>query len=320
VRHLCHLRTWGLCLAAVFALGALGAGPALAAKSPYSTATWTQYKHCPYENPEVKECFLGRTAGGSKGGFFKLGGVTVKLNKPIIFQGGAKFNEPRTPHEEEIGQFFQTVYPAVGAETLESPELKVPGGINVITKTAQIENEWPQALKESFTAAKKSKEGWVNVKIELAGGNQLFEDSEALSTQNIINVEGTAFKLPLKVRLISPWLEKLGGGPCTIGNDEFPVTQLLTTAGAGRWGNELHFNEEFNNVELANSTLVDVGWSVPTGGGATGCGGEYEKEVNGALDSVLEVTKGNNGITVLTGSLYDASREGVEKAAEKGEL
>ena len=65
-----HVRMLGLCLVAVFALSAIAAGPTLAAKAP--EVPWAFYEDCPYENPEVEECFAGITNGGAKGGFFQL--------------------------------------------------------------------------------------------------------------------------------------------------------------------------------------------------------------------------------------------------------
>ncbi len=239
-----HVRMLGLCLVAALLVSALGAGSALA-KDPYNQYTWGQYKYCPYENEELTDCFAGITDGGSKGGFFEYGRVKVKLSKSIVLQGGFK------GAGEEI-----EVSPAVhGGETLEAPELPVSGGIGLFTKEVQEEEEWPAALVESWKQAKKNKEKTINVKIEMAG-TECFETKGCLSTQNILNRKGVAFRLPLKVKVTGPWLEQLGGGPCYIGSDEHPIHINLTTEGAGASG-RVHFNEEFTNILLGPSRLVE---------------------------------------------------------------
>jgi hypothetical protein len=291
-------------------MGAIGAGSAWA-KIPYNVNTYGQYKYCPYENPETEECFAGITAGGKEGGYFQLGKVLVKLNKSITLQGGFADG----PAKEE--GYYKVVGAVNGGETLESPELNVPGGLGVISKEIQTQAEWPQALKESFKAAKEAKETKAFVKVELAGGNALFEDDHAISVQNIIFQEGYAFKLPLKVKITSAWLTKLGGGPCLVGNDENPVYQLLTTESPGYPGS-LNFNEEFSAVELHESTLVHLGWPIEAASGASGCGGEYESYVNRALNIALRIP--GRGITVLNGTLFDSTVGPVKEKGEKGEL
>jgi hypothetical protein len=307
----------GLCLVAVFALGAITAGSALA-KDPYNQNTWGQYKACPYEKPysEVTDCFAGITSGGGNGGFFEYGHIKVKLNKSIYLHGGFKGG----------GSEVEVVPAREGYETLEAPELKVQGGIKVITKLIQEEAKWPQALKESFKQAAKNKESGINVKIEMAG-EECFTVPGCLSTENIVFEEGTAFRLPLKVKVTGPFLEKLGGGPCYIGSDENPIHINLTTGGAGRAGS-FNANEEFTNLFFSSTKLVDLGWHIPIASGAHGCGGpEYESYVDKALNIALEVeypeggeiTK--TGIVVLQGSTHDAAKEGVlNEGFASGEL
>jgi hypothetical protein len=298
----------GACLIAVFAVFAVAAGSA-SAKDPYTVDTWGQYKNCPLEAPGITDCFAGITAGGSKGGSFQFGKITVKLNKPIVLQGGFKGG----------GSEIEVIAPTNGAETLEAPELKVAGGLSVISKLNQEEAEWPQALKDSYKEAKKNKEAGVNVKIEVAG-NELYEVPGGLDTENLLLEEGAAFRLPLKVKVTSPWLEKLGGGPCYIGSDAHPIMQHLTSGDAGRAGS-LGFNDAGTNIEISDSKLVDVGWHIEEASGASGCGGsEYETFVDNALDKALEIHPWKTGITVLQGNLHDGASSAVRQIAEKGEL
>jgi hypothetical protein len=338
-----HLRMVGLCLIAVFAVGATAVvvSPAYASCNtecketkekekaeakvakeeakeavirekreasglgdPWGVNDFRAYKHCPYTSEAVENCFTGVTLGGKKGGFFQKGRVKVNLSKTILLQGG--FN----------GENAETkAVPAVGAETLEAPPLPVEGGISVIESHAP---EWPQGLKEAFTAAKKNKETEIDAKIEMAG-NACFEEVGCLNTQNILFEQGIAFKLPLKVKLTGPFLEKLGGGPCYIGSDEHPIHINLTTEGAGASGHVL-FNQEFTNIILAESRLVDVGWTIEEESGPKGCGGEYEPSIDTALVDALEIHPGKTGIVVLEGNLHDAGTPAVIAEAEKGKV
>jgi len=297
----------GLCLIAMFAMSAVAAVPALAKK--YTVKTFEQYKGCPLTNTEIEYCYAGVTSGGSGGGFFQLGGVTVKLSKPIILQGGFNGNG------EEV-----KIFPAAnGYQTLESPELAVEKGLGVITPQIQNEEGWPEALKKSFNEARKNKENKLDVKIEVAGGNLIYERLGTLSTQNLIEESGPAFTLPLKVRMINPWLARLGGGPCEIGSETSPVWQYLTSESPGRAGK---FEEAFGfeTIELKESRLVDVGWSVEEAAEANGCGsGEDGAFVDAAINRVLEVPR-RHGITVLQGNLYTGNVTAVREAAERGEV
>ncbi len=300
-----HVRILGLCLVAAFAVSAVAAMPALA-KSEYNISTFGQYKGCPMNNPEVFYCYAGVTSGGSKGGYFQLGNVTVKLNKPIILQGGF-YGDGSEIH----------LFPAAeGYQTLEAPELKVQGGLNLITPRIEEAAGWPASLKQAFKEAKKNKETGLNVKIELAGGNLIYETPAALDTENLLYENGAAFKLPLKVRMINSFLEKLGGGPCEIGSDANPVWQYLTSESPGRAGK---FAEayEFLTVGLEESRLTDIGWPVTEG--ANGCGsGEDEAYVDAALNDVLELPR-QHGITILQGDLFTGLTSFVKEKYENGE-
>jgi hypothetical protein len=305
-----HVRILGVCVAAVSALSALAASPALATK--FSTNTWTQFKSCPYTDTQATACYFGMTTGGTSGGYFQLGRVLVPLAKPVIIQGALLEEEEVLGHESGG---HKVVAAANGGETLESPELKVTGGLALITKQIQENSGWPQSLKESLKAAEKNKEGQLYAKIEVAGGNKLYENPNALNTNHLLGAEGNAFELPLKVRLISPWLTKLGGGVCTVGSETEPIMQDLTSGGAGAVGT-LHFSSEFTMVEIEGSRLVDFNWPVASSQGASGCGGEYESAVDSAINETLELPK--DGLTVLQGTLFTANRKAVRSELEFG--
>jgi hypothetical protein len=279
---------------------------------PYSPYTWGQYKHCSWETKLYQQnCFTGITLGGGQGGYFEFGQVKVPLSKSIVFQGSF------TGEEEEI-----QVEPAVGVESLEAPELPVKGGIGLFSKRTQEIEEWPAALKESWKEAKANRETAVDVKIEMAG-NGCFEELGCLDPEHILFEEGIAFKLPLKVKITAPWLEKLGSEPCYIGSDEHPIHINLTTAGPGASGAFTH-NYTLTNNDLVNSKLVDLGWHIEQASLPTDCGGAYAPYIDASLADVLEdgIYSHKTGIVVLKGDLHVGGiRNGLEiKGPESGEL
>jgi hypothetical protein len=323
-----HVRMLCLCLCALVALGAMMATGASAAsgsqkqKEKLEAKALEAVKNCPLETPGVEECYAGITSGGKNGGFFELGTVKVPLSKPVTLQGGAI--ETEVPNA--AGQYgFRVLSPTDGAETLESPELPVPGGLNVITELVQKESEWPAALAAAFKEAKKHKETGLNVKIEVSG-ESLYENPHALSSSALAFEQGNAFELPLKVRMISPFLEKLGGGPCEFGGGEQPILQELTSeptkdAAAGNF----YILAGGSTVALTDSQLTDLDWSVPKSARAKGCGGEYESYVDKAINVALGQEGGkhdnpgetnlSHGITILKGDLYLVAAEYAKEAA-----
>lgn len=317
-----QIRMVGLAALVVFVVSAVGVGTASAEKAPkYTANTYAQYKYCPYDHEERRGwCYTGITSGGSKGGFFQFGKVKVPLNKPITLHGGYNERGNIEPVETEEEEEQIIVFPAThGGQTLEAPELKVTGGISLLNKTVQMNQGWPAALVESWKEAKKNHEGNVYAKIELAG-NELFEVPDGLSTTNLVLEKGTAFRLPLKVKITSPWLEKLGSGPCYIGTDAHPVHINLTSGGAGSAGTE-ELAADHNSIILRNSRLVDLGWTIEPESAPTGCGGMYESYIDNSLSQILEIGPNKTGIVVLQGTLYTGDKQPIfEKGIENGEL
>lgn len=262
---------------------------------------------CPTENLEISDCFVGRTLGGSGGGFFQLGDVLVPLNEPITIHGGLSKKQ------------LYVIPPKGGLETLESPLLKVPGGIKLITPTIERLAEWPEEVQAAFKEAVKNKETELTVKIEVAG-EELYKIEHAVDEFNLAYEEGDAFILPLKVSLHNSFLEKLGGGPCEVGNDEHPIYQHLTTepekSGTGGYA---QFYRGGTLLGIHGSRLTDISWEVPNGAQAQGCGGIYEAYVDEAINLLLlgdhleKPEYWEHGFTMLTGNLWQQSRAAVEK-------
>jgi hypothetical protein len=314
VRHV-RMRILGIGLLVALFASAFGASSALA-KDPYTQNTFQQYKHCPFNAPEITDCFTGITLGGATGGYFQYGSVLAKLSKSITIQGGYK----------GAGSSIEVIAPEDGAKLLESPPEPIVKGLNVITAKIQTQAEWPEALKASFAEAKANKETQATATIEMAG-NECTTVPGCIYTESILfeEPEPPAFRLPLKVKVGNAWLEKLGG-TCLIGSDENPIKQDLVSSGAGTSG-ELKFEEPtFESLELAGSRLVDVGWHISKAQGANGCGGpENEAYIDRALNIALEVESpegnervGKKGVTVLSGNLHDSAASHAKKKIEEG--
>ena len=207
-----------------------------------------------------------------------------------------------------------------GYENLDAPELPVTGGIKLFNKSVQEQTNWPAAMVESWKEAVKNKETGVEAKIEMAG-NSCFEEIGCISTFRLLNQKRGGVPPAAEGQGHIPWLEKLGSGPCYIGNDENPIHINLTTGGQGTPGH-LTFNEAFSQVQLADSRLVDIGWTIEPASYPTGCSGAYGSYLIAALENVLEV--GNlpkTGIVVLQGDLHTAETYSVaEEGVASGEL
>jgi hypothetical protein len=297
-----HVRMLGICLLAAFAVGAVAAVPAMAEEKPLSQKQleklYAPFSACPYNNPEVSICVHAQTAGGKNGGQFTVGSITIPLSKKITLQGG--LTEAGYTNETELQGFIP---PENGEETLVSAPLNVPGGF---VHRISPQPFWPTALKESYENAKKNKELTATETLELAG-------TPELSPDNLLVEEGTAFELPMKVHVNSPWLATLDSGPCYVGSNEHPIMVDLTSGestgpfpyeyntGHGLNATELHFKDNFDYVELLGSTLVNNTYAVTTG--AEGCGGEFERYIDPAVSAAAGVpdASGANSV-ILTGT------------------
>ena len=315
-----HVRMLGLCLVAMFAVSAMALGvasPALAKeklpkedKPKQLAKNWGKFKNCPWNNPKTELCTYGATYNGAKGGFYTIGTAKVALSN-VVIQGGL--------HENEATEKLLLIAPEDGAQTLESPAEPVTGGLKLITPEIQQRSEWPEALKQAYQEALKNHEGTLDAKIEVGGGNALYETEGVLNTTNLIFETGPAFKLPIKVKLESPFLEKLGGGPCVVGNETTPIWQELTSEPKdnGTAGN-LEILYEGNLVNLKNGRLGADGWEIPEAAFAQGCGGAYESYVDAAINQTLQGYNHAKGLTLLSGELSLSVSRTAKEILEEG--
>jgi len=138
-----------------------------------------------------------------------------------------------------------------------------------------------------------------------------------INTSNLVNEEGVALSLPVKVKLDNPLL----GSACYIGSSSSPVTLNLTTGKTsppppntsihGKLGN-LEFLDEFTLVEITNNTLVDNAFSAPE---ASGCGGLLAPVLDPIIDLKLGLPSAAGKNTAIQNNrIREASGENVIKS------
>ena len=284
-------------LALVVPLTTLGlASPALAVEH-HPTGDYVPFADCPLSNPSVTRCLIAQTTSGE----FTVGKKTVPINETITLQGGTIEN-PETGALTFVG--------AENGETLSKTALYVPGGL-FGTKPPE---SWPKEAKERFEEMINKGLTGVTETTELAKP----ASDIGINTNNLIEEEGVALSLPVKVKLSNVFL----GSSCYVGSESHPIVLNLTTGTTsppepnkpikGSRG-EIEFKDEFNIVVLSGGSLVDNTFAAPE---ASGCGGVFSNLVDPIVDSQfgLPAAAGHN-TAILTGKLEQAVAEAV-KASE----
>jgi hypothetical protein len=294
VEHLTSIRRRTLIIAVVLMapLATLGlAAPALA-KEP--TGDFAVFKQCPRFTPGVNFCLFSQVTSGE----IKIGKTVVPIENTITLQGGYIRNE-------ETGA--ETLVGALNGESLSKTPQNVPGGLLNLIKCKEITNEFERKVCEAIF--EKGILG-VTATTELAG-------FPGINTDNLINEEGTALTLPVRVKLDNPLL----GNECYIGSFTSPITLNLTTGTTsppkpnepikGKLGN-LEFLDEFNLIEITNNTLVDNSFSVPK---ASGCGGIFSFLIDPIINAKLALpSAAGNNTAILNGTIKEATAESVIKS------
>jgi hypothetical protein len=272
-------------LAAVSATAALGA-LLLASSAPASshnpTGEFAPFAECPLNRVSITDCIHWVIKGGS----LKLGTKTTPL-KDLTLQGGF----------EGVGSEVE-FFGAENGETLSKTAQPLPGGLLGITAPGS----WPKEVQDWFNNLINEGFTGVNATIELAAP----ATSIALNTENLINQEGTALSLPVKVKLDNAIL----GNNCYIGSNAEPIQIDLTTGTSGSLSGavgELGFNEEFTLLTAKGLKLVNNTFEPPE---TEGCGGTYSAYVDPLVSSLFMPSAGESSL-VLEGDLKDASAEAV---------
>jgi hypothetical protein len=274
---------------------AVSASPALA-KEP--TGAFAVFKQCPRFTPHVNFCLYSETTSGE----LIAGNSKIPITNPIILQGGIAENEA-----EE-----QSFVAALNGETLSKSPQKVPGGLLGLIKCNEIKGEGllEKLERQSCEAVFENGVTGVNATTELA----LPASSIGINTSHLVNEEGVALSLPVKVHLENPLL----GSGCYVGSAANPIILNLTTGTTsppppnkpikGKLGN-LNFEEEFKLINITNNTLVDNAFAVP---GATGCGGIFAFLLDPIINAKLGLPSAAGKNTVIQNNhIREATTEAV---------
>ncbi|HWO84804.1 MAG TPA: hypothetical protein VNM38_13600 [Solirubrobacterales bacterium] len=221
------------------------------------TGPWARFQQCPTAVTAIDFCVYAETTSGT----FTMGSKAVPIKNPVILKGGADYIEPENP----LGP--QNFYAPTDGQVLSKSAQPVPGGLLGVTAPSW----WPQILKDLFNETINNGFTGVTATVELAGP----ASSVKLAPINILNQEGIALAMPVKVKLDNPFL----GSSCYIGSNSNPI-KLNLTAGTTSppppntpikgSGGEFEGLEEFRIIALKNNNLVDNSFAAP---GANGCGG-----------------------------------------------
>jgi hypothetical protein len=293
---------------ALFASMAVAA-PALASEpqGPFSV-----FKECPRTTKGVGYCVYAQIESGE----VKIGKTAVPINEnkksEIILQGGYERNESKEPAEEHF-------FGAENGETLSKTPQNVPGGLLDLINCTEITGEGflEFLAREGCKAVFENKTTGVSATTELAKP----ASDIGINTDNLINEEGIALSLPVKVHLENTFL----GSECYIGSSSEPVELALTDGEtsppkpnepiSGKLGHaEAHLYEGLPYLEITNNTLVNNSFSVPK---ASGCGGIFSSLVDPLVDSKLGLpSEAGNNTAVQTGKQKSATAK-VVVASEK---
>jgi hypothetical protein len=271
----------GICGAALLAL-LIFSGHALASAP---TGAYAVFSDCPYENELVKQCNYSETTGGE----VKLGNTRAPITSTILLQGGSTLN-----FETEVEEFFA----AKDGKTLSKAAQSVEGGLaDLIPKSDLPELLWP-----AYEAVFENGVSGVRAVTELA----LPASDIGIDASDLVEGEGVALTLPVKVHLENPFL----GSNCYIGSSTDPIYFKLTTGTTSPpspnkpisgTGGEFEFAEEGAILKEKGFKLVDNSFAAPA---ATGCGGLLSAIVNPIVNAKagLPAAAGEN-TAILTGNL-----------------
>ncbi len=288
-RHPAHNRGQMLVVGGMVAvLGVLLFASSAFASSHNPKGEFKEFGECPLNNKLVEGCVFSVTDGGS----FTAGTKTVPLVNPVTLQGGF-FGAG-----EEV-----TFVGAENGDTLSKTPQPVPGGLLGITAPTW----WPNFIEDWFNNLINEGFTGVNATVELAAPASKIK----LSTENLINQEGTALGLPTKIKLDNAIL----GSNCYIGSNSKPVQIDFTTGKSGALEGavgELVFNEEFTLITISGGKLVNGVFAAP---GASGCGGIFSFLIDPLVNSILGLPDASGNTAILEGVLKSAVASAV-KASE----
>jgi hypothetical protein len=273
------------------ALAALMLVPASSASAAL-TGEYAKFSKCPLSNPVIDFCLYAESSSGN----FTIGQKTVPLKDPVILKGGI------SAPDSIVGPL--TLYAPTDGITLSKTPQPVPGGLLGI----QAPSWWPQILKDLFNETINNGFTGVTATVELA----VPTSAVSLSVINALSGKGTAFGLPVKVKLSNPFL----GSNCYIGSNSSPIMINLTTGTTSPplpnkpiSGSPGEFIEGPEGViRLQKNRLVDNAFSAS---GANGCGGIlFSWAIDPFVNSIVGVpSAAGTNTAILEGTNYLGSAE-----------
>ncbi len=286
-----------IALAASLAL----ASPALAVEH-HPKGDYAQFADCPLSNSATDLCIFAQTESGK----FIVGKQTVPIAKTITLQGGVHQNKATEPATLEF-------IAAEDGNTLSKTPQKVPGGLAGLVNCNEITNFLERVACE--LVFENGLTG-VNATTELAAP----ASSIGISIQNLVEGEGTALSLPVKVHLENPFL----GGNCYIGSNAKPIVIDFTTGTTappapnkpieGKVGTlEFPPQDNFELTIIRENALVNNSFAAPR---SEGCGGIFSFLIGPIIDGKLGLpAAAGTNTAILEGTLKDANAKAV-KASE----
>jgi hypothetical protein len=262
-----------------------------------ATDDYASFKQCPLGDSATDLCLFSQTRGGE----FVVGDTTVPISKTITLQGGVHVVE----NEEKEILKDQFVAAQDGATLSRTPQV-VPGGLRGVVDPKRL----PPTLQKIYNDLINRGITEVTATIELA----VPASSIGIDVQNLVEAQGTALTLPVKIKLSNAFL----GGSCFIGSDANPISLPLSTGELdspgpnrpikGRVG-RAKLEDDYNLTVISGSSLVNDAFAAP---GAEGCGGRRSLAVDRAVDAALglPIAAGHNE-TILNGAVQEANAKEV---------
>lgn len=272
-------------------VAALGLTATASAKAP--TGDFAVFSQCPRFTPEVNFCLYAETESGE----VTAGNSTVPIEHTIVLQGGIKENAA-----EE-----QSFSGALNGDTVSKTPQTVPGGLAGLVKCNEITEPVAKLTCELV---------FQNALTGVTATTELAKPASAIgiNTNHLINGEGVALSLPVKVKLDNPLL----GSGCYIGSATTPITFNLTSGTtnppppnkpiSGNAG-KLTFKDELNLVEITNNKLVDNAFAAPV---AHGCGGLLSPVLDPIINAKLGLpSAAGKNTAIQNNKVRDATAEAV---------
>lgn len=270
------------------ALSALLPAPFTSAAPHQPTGPFAQFGNCPLSQKAITNCIYSLTPKGS----VKIGRKMVPLKNPVTLQGGF------------LGEGQEVTF--VGAEngeTLSVTPQPVPGGLLGISAPAW----WPESLQGWFNQEVEKGATAVTATLELAAPAGQIK----LSTENLLNQEGTALGLPVKIKLDNPLL----GSNCYIGSDSDPIEIDFTAGKSGPIEGSVGvvaFKARNRLITITGGRLASGTFAAPR---ASGCGGLFSYFIDPLVNSILGLpSKAGDSTAILEGELKSGAVSAVRNS------